>query len=523
MSRLRSSDLLALSGRSLAQHKGRTALTLLGVILGAFLLVVSLSVGQGIKHAVKRTLSFGGKLKVIDVFPDHSVDPDSIPAEELAVDDTVGRERKARIRESLIQRWQMRHGYQPGKPLSESELLRIEAWDDVERVTPEIVGQARFHLDGRSEYAQITARWGDNPFVEELFLYGAPSADDGRGVLIHEFLAYRFGFRTDEQLRGLIGRPVQLEFGSYLHFGVIGLLQARASTEGDEQVEQAEREQLERALAELSEFVERLPLNEEQKQKLRQTLKPEPRADEEEFHFVEEFTVAGIVRSPSEEELAGNWHEHQLRHSEVILPIRTARTISQQIPHRWQNGYNSAQVIADDETNVAALSQRLRERGLQVRNRLEWIELVQNHVAVITTVMATIAAVALFVAALGISNVMTMSVLERTHEIGIMKAVGAREETIRRIFLFEGSLVGLLGGSLGVGLGSLASIPGNTIARWVLAQRGFEENLDGTLFAFPLWILLGIPAFAALLTMLASYLPARRASRIDPIEALRHD
>lgn len=76
---------------------------------------------------------------------------------------------------------------------------------------------------------------------------------------------------------------------------------------------------------------------------------------------------------------------------------------------------------------------------------------------------------------------------------------------------------------IGVILGWLASFPGNTIARWVMAQRGFEENIEGTLFAYPLWLVIGVPGVAALMTMLAAYVPARRASRVDPIEALRHD
>jgi putative ABC transport system permease protein len=203
--------------------------------------------------------------------------------------------------------------------------------------------------------------------------------------------------------------------------------------------------------------------------------------------------------------------------------MRTARSLVSKIPDQKETGYQNVQVIAEDEDDVKALSDRLEETGLQTYSQIEFIETVQKHVTLITSVMATLSVLALIVAALGTSNVMARSVLERTHEIGIMKAVGAREGTIRAIFLLEGSLVGLIGGVIGVLLGRIAFLPGDSIARWIMPQRGFESDLEGTLFVYPLWIVVGVPALAAFMTMLAAYIPARRASRIDPIEALRHD
>ncbi|HUG19543.1 MAG TPA: FtsX-like permease family protein [Planctomycetaceae bacterium] len=528
MSRLRLADLLKLSTGSLSQHKGRTMMTLLGVILGAFLLVVSLSVGQGMKIAVKRTLSFKGELKIINVYPDWSADIDDIPPEELEVEGDWDEATRARLREKLVLQWPANHGgYRPRKSLTEDVLQEIEAWEQVARVTPEIVAQSKILLDEKNEYTQLVGRWCDNSFLPPLVVEGDPMRDDaGREILIHEFLAYRLGYRTRAKMNSLIGRTVRLEFSSYLSRGVIDLLNARQAQNEDEKLQPAEQEQMEQALEQLSSYVDRLPLTEAQKEILKTTLQPSVAAPEEQpdaYHFVEDYTIAGIFRSPTKEELERRRDEYQLSAAELILPMRSARELMNRIPDERKVGYRDVRVIADDELNVRELSKRLENRGYQVHSRIDFIEIVQKHVAVITYVMATLAIVALFVAALGTSNVMAMSVLERTREIGIMKAVGAREGTIRTIFLLEGSLIGFTGGMIGVLLGWLASFPGNSIARWVMAQRGFEENIEGTLFAYPLWLVIGVPGIAAIMTMLAAYVPARRASRVDPIEALRHD
>jgi predicted ABC-type transport system involved in lysophospholipase L1 biosynthesis ATPase subunit len=136
--------------------------------------------------------------------------------------------------------------------------------------------------------------------------------------------------------------------------------------------------------------------------------------------------------------------------------------------------------------------------------------------------MTCIAVIALVVAALGITNTMLIGVLERTREIGILKAVGARDGSIVRMFLVEGALVGLVGGLLGLLLSWLAAVPGDARVR-SMVNRQLTLKLEDSLFAFPWWLAAGAPLFATLVTTLAAVLPARRAARINPVEALRHE
>jgi putative ABC transport system permease protein len=136
--------------------------------------------------------------------------------------------------------------------------------------------------------------------------------------------------------------------------------------------------------------------------------------------------------------------------------------------------------------------------------------------------MTCVAAVALLVSSLGIANTMLMSVLERRREIGIMKAVGAANWQLQVLYVIEGSLIGLIGGLLGLVLAWLISFPGDA---WVrsMVQRDMKIDLTGSIFAFPVWIGVTVLMFTIGVTIVAALYPARRAAKLDPVSALRHD
>jgi putative ABC transport system permease protein len=133
--------------------------------------------------------------------------------------------------------------------------------------------------------------------------------------------------------------------------------------------------------------------------------------------------------------------------------------------------------------------------------------------------------IALLVAGIGITNTLVTSVIERTREIGILRAVGATRAQIMGLFLLEGAFIGLVGAVLGLALARGLAVPAD---QWV---RGLiEKQMDGqghkmlstTIFVFPWWLWAGAVAFAVGVTTLAALYPARRAAQIHPIEALRY-
>lgn len=134
--------------------------------------------------------------------------------------------------------------------------------------------------------------------------------------------------------------------------------------------------------------------------------------------------------------------------------------------------------------------------------------------------LSLIGSIALAVSSLGIVNTMVMSILERTREIGVMKAIGASDGDIRRIFLVEASAIGVLGGVAGLALGWLVARGVNIAANIYIERQGGDP---GNLFSFPLWLVGGALAFSWLVSLLAGSYPANRAARLNPIQALRHD
>jgi putative ABC transport system permease protein len=115
---------------------------------------------------------------------------------------------------------------------------------------------------------------------------------------------------------------------------------------------------------------------------------------------------------------------------------------------------------------------------------------------------------------------MVMSILERTREIGIMKAIGGSDADIRRIFLVEASGIGLLGGVVGVLLGWVVGRAVNFGANIYIQNQG---GTPGNLFSLPFWLIGGAIGFSWLVSLIAGSYPARRAAKLDPIQALRHD
>jgi len=184
-------------------------------------------------------------------------------------------------------------------------------------------------------------------------------------------------------------------------------------------------------------------------------------------------------------------------------------------------GYDSAVVRVDDPIALTSVRKRLQELGFGSISIVDQLEQFRIVFLIIDSVLGLLGGISLLVASFGIANTMIMSILERTREIGIMKAIGAEDREIKLIFFVEAAVLGLAGGIVGVlcawGIDAIA----NRLAyRFILKPQG-ASFVD--FFWLPVWLSAGAILFALVVSILAALYPAARAARIDPVRALRHD
>ncbi len=143
------------------------------------------------------------------------------------------------------------------------------------------------------------------------------------------------------------------------------------------------------------------------------------------------------------------------------------------------------------------------------------IAIFANIMTVISAILVLIALISVLVATVNIMNTMYTTVLERTNEIGVMKAIGARNSDIMIMFLLESGFMGFIGGALGILVGYLIAKLGGQIA----AKAGYSFLQP----SFPLWLTIGCLLFSFLVGSFAGAFPARQASKLKPVDALRYE
>lgn len=201
----------------------------------------------------------------------------------------------------------------------------------------------------------------------------------------------------------------------------------------------------------------------------------------------------------------------------VLIPLRTfqrrlaGNTDISRVMVSAKDGIDTAKVQADLERILRERRNILanEEDDFSVRDMKQVAQAQTGTTAMLTGLLGAVAAVSLLVGGIGIMNIMLVSVTERTHEIGIRLAIGALERQVLSQFLIEAVVLSLFGGLVGIGLG--------------LTLAWMATNAMDVPFTVDVTIVLVAFAFSALVGIVFGYFPARRAARLDPIEALRHE
>jgi putative ABC transport system permease protein len=206
--------------------------------------------------------------------------------------------------------------------------------------------------------------------------------------------------------------------------------------------------------------------------------------------------------------------------STSLINLSSQSVLGGSLPAPAAKGYQTLKVKVRSARATPDVEEKVKALGYSAFSLSDALTAAKRGFIVLDIMLSLIGSIALAVSSLGIVNTMVMSILERTREIGIMKAVGGSDADVRNIFLVEASSIGIIGGVAGVAIGWMVGRIINFGANWYIKSQGGEA---GELFLLPLWLVAGSIGFAIVVSLIAGSYPARRAARLDPIQALRHD
>jgi len=213
----------------------------------------------------------------------------------------------------------------------------------------------------------------------------------------------------------------------------------------------------------------------------------------------------------------------------VFLPLKLAQELRVMQPSdvrdtmrgfNKQPSYSTISVRVKNPKQVEAVEQAIKKLGFNTFSILDATRSLRQFFAVLDLFLGIFGSLALAVASIGIVNTLVMAILERRREIGIMKAIGASDGDVRKLFFAEAGAMGLLGGFVGVALGwAIGHIINLGTNIYLKRQALPPENF----WAVPWWLVGAAIVFAFVVSLVSGLYPAARAARLDPVQALRYE
>ena len=213
----------------------------------------------------------------------------------------------------------------------------------------------------------------------------------------------------------------------------------------------------------------------------------------------------------------------------VFLPLKLAQDLRVMQPSdvrdsmrgfSKQPSYSTISVRVKNPKQVEAVEQAIKKLGFNTFSILDATRSLRQFFAVLDLFLGIFGSLALAVASIGIVNTLVMAILERRREIGIMKAIGASDSDVKKLFFAEAGAMGLLGGVVGVALGWTIGHIINLGTNIYLKRQALPPE---TFWSVPWWLVGAAIVFAFIVSLVSGLYPAARAARLDPVQALRYE
>lgn len=183
--------------------------------------------------------------------------------------------------------------------------------------------------------------------------------------------------------------------------------------------------------------------------------------------------------------------------------------------------YSQTKIIADSTKNVGQLRKQIESSGFETTSPIDTLDQINQIFKFFNFMLVGFGAIGMIVAVLGMFNTLTISLLERTQEIGLMMALGGRNSDMRKLFIFEALLLSVIGAATGIILAIISGLGVDAYMNHFAQNRGVSDGFS--LFATPPLLVVGLMGFMVLVGLVVVYIPARRAQKISPIDALRRE
>ncbi|MGE5613876.1 MAG: ABC transporter permease [Bacillota bacterium] len=458
-------DLIRIAFRNFMRRKVRSVLTILGVIIGTASIVVMLSLGIGMNESFKRQLERMGSLNVIDV------------------------------NRYYFQEDGMGGGISRETVLDDKAVAKIAAIEGVEAVSPYLRTGLKLVSGKYTMYANVV---GIDPKTLEAFDF---KVADGRLLTEEDTTALLFGSNTPYDFYNprvntvRYGKPMFIGGGRFRE-GSVERPEPDVDVLNDKLIMTFDMSYGERKSAGMGGQTGNKP---PKLYKVKGVGILEESQDEKSFSiFMNIEYLKKIMKENERQQGAGG--------------ARSGNS-------RQQEGYDQVKVKVKDMKDVQRVQEQIKEMGFGAYSLIDILESMQETSATLQAVLGGIGAISLFVAALGITNTMIMSIYERTREIGVMKVLGCMLGDIRNLFLFEAGLIGFIGGLLGLGFSYGASAVLNRFAGGGIFGGGYGG--DSVISVIPLWLAMLSLCFATLVGIISGFMPARRAMKLSALEAIR--
>lgn len=505
-------DLLKLALRNLREAKLRATLTTIGVVVGVAVIVTMVSFGLGLQ---RNTIE---RFKQLDLFNEITVNGRNLNA---LIETALSGGRNRRIGQNSVQN--NPNDSQPPflrsseRALDDAAIDEIAKLPGVESVEPNISFPAYVRANGRVALRQIGGAIVPNASSRfRTFAAGEMFASsDAREAVVTERFTRDCGY---EKTSDAIGQTLEL------------LAPQKTNQARGTETKKPPRDEA------MSFFG--LPLDETANDGTEAASKENAAAKQAGAASVDEtrkFRIVGVLKDDAN---ASGFRAFTLN-AGIYIPLKAASAAAKDYRNPLSDvalslaresgavgenetaGYSSATVRVNSPSVLSDVRKRLTELKFNSFSIVDQLEQIKTFFLVINSALGLLGGISLLVASFGIANTMIMSILERTREIGIMKAIGAEDREIKLIFFVEAAVIGFIGGAIGVLVGWAIDGAANRLAYKFLLQPQGASYID--FFSLPVYLWLGAIAFAVLVAITAALYPASRAARIDPVKALRHD